>query len=43
MEYPYPFGRDIDFSIPVNLDIMLDYFYAYVSMDMGTAWILCFN
>ncbi|KAM0500518.1 hypothetical protein ACHAP8_005057 [Fusarium lateritium] len=40
MEYSYPFGRDVDFSIPVNLDIMFDYFHAYVSLDMGAAWFL---
>lgn len=38
IQHPCPFGRDVDFSIPVDLDFMLDYFYAYVSLDMGAAW-----
>ncbi|KAM0230126.1 hypothetical protein ACHAPO_009493 [Fusarium lateritium] len=37
---PWRSGEDVDFSIPVNLDIMFDYFHAYVSLDMGAAWFL---
>ncbi|KAM0380538.1 hypothetical protein ACHAPK_001143 [Fusarium culmorum] len=38
IQHPYLFGKNVDFSIPVDLDFMLDYFYTYVSLDMGAAW-----